>query len=406
MLALKIAWRYLRAKKSHNAVNVITIISVAGVAVATMAMVVVLSIFNGFTDLAASHLDLIDPPLKVERADLRVFSADSLSEAIRDIRGVRGTVPLLETRALLVGPETQTPVIVRGIPESYGDLSRIRDCIIEGDFALNVADADSSCATVVSVGVANKMLTSPDAVRRLRVYVPRRLGRINPANPAAAFRGTQVAVSGIFNIGQSEYDRNFILLPIDSVARLLEHEPGTADAIEVFTRKSADIASLKEQIQQIAGPEFTVKDTMEQHAESFRMISIEKWITFMMLVFILVIALFNIVSTLSLLVIEKRDNMRTLRALGAGPSLVRRVFILEGWLVTIVGGAVGIVLGVILTLLQQHFALVKLAGDVSRLVVDAYPVRLSPGDLLVTAAAVAVTGLLASQSTRLFLKKQ
>ncbi len=406
MLALKIAWRYLRAKKSHNAVNIITIISVVGVGVATMAMVVVLSIFNGFVDLGVKHLSLVDPQLKVERVDGRVFDGDSLATSVAGYEGIRGAISTLGTRALLVGVDKQTPVVLRGVPESYARLSGVEKSLIDGCFALKVNDADSTAAVVASIGVANAMLTAPDAERRMNVYVPRRVGRINPANPAAAFRGAPLAMSGVFAIGQSEYDESLMFVPIDMVCDLLEYEAGTADAVEIFTLPDVDIAKLKARIEKQLGAEYTVKDAFEQHSESFRMISIEKWVTFMMLVFILVIALFNIVSTLSLLVIEKRENMRTLLALGAGSNLVRRVFIFEGWLVTLLGGAVGIVLGVVLTLVQQYFGIIKLAGDAENLLVDAYPVRLSMVDLLITAAAVIITGLLASQSTRLFVRKE
>lgn len=404
--AFRIALRYLRAKKSHTAVNVITWISVAGVAVAAMAMVAVLSIFNGFSDLAASHLALIDPELRVERADGRIIAnADSLACSLRDMAGVSGAVPILESRALLVGADKQTPVVFRGVHPDYGRLSGIRGTIIEGQYALNVDDADSTSAAVIAVGVANKLLSAPGADRRLTLYVPRRTGRINPANPSAAFLGEPIAVSGIFAIGQNDYDADFIIIPIDAARSLLEYDDHQAGAIEIFTDTDAPADALKRDIASRLGDEYTIKNTIEQHHESFRMIAIEKWITFMMLLFILVIALFNIVSTLSLLVIEKRGNMATLRALGADASMVRRVFIYEGWLVTLLGGLIGIILGIILVLLQQHFGIIRLSGDAASLAVEAYPVRLALGDLAATAAAVTLTGLLASQATRLFLRK-
>ena len=403
MLALKIAWRYLRAKKSHNAVNIITIISVAGVAVATMAMVAVLSIFNGFSDLALSHMAIIDPQFKAIAPDNRVFAGgDSIASRLGRISGVRGAVASLQSRALLVGPRTQTPVVVRGVGDAYGQLSGIRHAVIDGTYATALNDNDTTAAAVIAVGVANKLLTTPDAARRLSLYVPRRNGRINPANPAAAFRGTPLAVSAIFTTGQNDYDGDFIITSAQALRTLLEYDSSQADAIEIFTDPDADPDDIRRSLANALGPNFTILDAVQQHAESFRMITIEKWITFMMLIFILVIALFNIVSTLSLLVIEKRDNMRTLSALGAPSGLIRRVFILEGWLVTVLGGAIGMVLGIIATLLQQHLGLIKLAGDSTQLVIDSYPVRLSATDLLATAAAVLITGLLASQSTRLF----
>ena len=406
MLALRIAWRYLCARKSHNAVNVITVISVAGVAVASMAMVVVLSIFNGFSDIASSHLALIDPGLKIERTDGRMLAdADSIARLAGRHGGVRGAIVSVESRGLLVGTGNQTPVVFRGVPEEYARLSGIRRSIIDGDYAVGTTGGDSVSAAVVSVGVANAMLAGVDASRRLKLYVPRRVGRINPANPAAAFRMSPVAVSGVFSIGQGEYDGDYIFVPLDLARDILEYDSGAGDAVELFLAEDCDLGQLKRELAAELGPEYKLSDGIEQHSEAFRMISIEKWITFMMLVFILVVALFNIVSTLSLLVIEKRDNMATLRAMGAGDSLISKVFVTEGWLVTLSGGIAGIVLGIVLTLVQEHFGIIRLAGNSAMLAVEAYPVRLSVGDILLTLLAVAVTGLLASQTTRLFLRR-
>jgi ABC-type lipoprotein release transport system permease subunit len=194
-----------------------------------------------------------------------------------------------------------------------------------------------------------------------------------------------------------------VLIPLDVARDLLDYTT-EATAIEIAVAKNADIDKVQAALSAKLGADYVVKNRLQQRSEAFRMISIEKWVTFMMLIFVLVIALFNIVSTLSLLVIEKRDNMATLRAFGATQSMVRRVFILEGWLITAVGGIVGIALGVGLTLAQQNYQLIKIGGDPSTLTVTAYPVHLIPSDLLVVFAAVLATGLLTAQITRVFLK--
>jgi len=406
MLALKIAWRYLYAKKSHNAVNIITVISVAGIAVATMAMVVVLSIFNGFSLLAESHLAHVDPDLRAERGDGRVFAgADSLCARLADIPGVRGVVPSLSSRALLVSGSAQTPVVFHGVTDNYASLSGVDDAIIDGTYATATTSSDGEVpAAVVSVGVANSLVRRPDAARPIDIYVPRRQGRINPANPAAAFRGQKVAVSGVFAVDQPDFDADNIFIPLVTARALLDYDT-EADALRIFTEQDADVDDITKSVGRILGPDFVVLDRLQQHADAFRMISLEKWITFMMMVFILVIALFNIISTLSLLVIEKRANMATMRALGAPHALVRRVFIIEGWLITLVGGAIGLVLGVVLTIVQQYGHVIKLAADPKALTVTSYPVQLQFIDLLAVAVAVAFTGLLASQATRLFVRK-
>jgi ABC-type lipoprotein release transport system permease subunit len=253
------------------------------------------------------------------------------------------------------------------------------------------------------VGVSNAVMLRPNADAHVELYVPRRQGRINPANPAAAFTSASVAVSGVFQVNQSDIDADGVIIPLDVARDLLDYTT-EASAVEVSTAKGTDIETVKQTIAQKLGSEYSVKNRLEQRVESFRMISIEKWVTFMMLIFVLVIALFNIISTLSLLVIEKRDNMATLRAFGATQSMVRRVFILEGWLITAVGGIVGIALGVGLTLAQQNYQLIKISGDPSTLTIVAYPVHLLGSDLLVVFAAVLATGLLTAQITRIFLK--
>ncbi len=405
MLALKIAWRYLRAKKSHNAVNIITIISIAGIAVATMAMVVVMSIFNGFASLAESHLSRLDPDLKAERTDLRSFdNADSLAAAIEKINGVRAVLPSIESRALLVSETTQTPVRFRGVTNRYHMFSHIDSAIIDGMFATSMnSQANTTAPITISVGVANALKQAPDAQTQLNIYVPRREGRINPANPSAAFNSHPVAVSGVFSVEQPDYDNDYIIIPIDAARELLEYDT-QAHALEIYLNPTVNPDELSAQINNMLGTDFSVKDRLAQHAEAFRMISLEKWITFMMLVFILVIALFNIISTLSLLVIEKRSNMETLLHLGATPSLVRRIFTLEGWLITLLGGAIGMVLGVILTFIQQYGKIIKLSANTSQLAIEAYPVTFNPMDLIAVAVAVTLTGLLASQCTRLFVR--
>jgi ABC-type lipoprotein release transport system permease subunit len=402
MLALRIALRYLLARKSHNAVNVIAVIAVLGIAVAAAAMVVVLSVFNGFTDLAQLHLSKYDPELQVTRTDSRVISnADSLAVVVGKEPGIAYALPTLSERALISTYSAQAPVQFKGVPEHFERMSGIDKSIVEGEYA--VCTTDDFPAIQISVGVSNAVMLRPNADAHCDLYVPRRQGRINPANPAAAFTSASVAVSGTFRVNQSDIDADGVLIPLDVARDLLDYTT-EATAIEIAVAKNVDIDKVQAALSAKLGADYVVKNRLQQRSEAFRMISIEKWVTFMMLIFVLVIALFNIVSTLSLLVIEKRDNMATLRAFGATQSMVRRVFILEGWLITAVGGIVGIALGVGLTLAQQNYQLIKIGGDPSTLTVTAYPVHLIPSDLLVVFAAVLATGLLTAQITRVFLK--
>lgn len=402
MLALRIALRYLLARKSHNAVNVIAIIAVLGIAVASAAMVVVLSVFNGFSDLAQEHISQYDPEIEITRYDGRVIgNADSLAEALQTDKDIAYAMPTLSERALVRTLTAQSPVRFKGVPSHFERMSHIDKTMVNGEFA--VCTTDDFPAIQIAVGVSNSLLLQPNADAHVQLYVPRRQGRINPANPAAAFRESSVAISGVFQINQSDIDADGIIIPLSVARDLLEYET-EGSAVEIAVAKGADIETVKSSLRKRLGSDYAVKNRLEQRAESFRMIAIEKWVTFMMLTFVLIIALFNIVSTLSLLVIEKRDNMATLRAFGATNSIVRRIFILEGWLITAVGGIFGIALGVGLTYAQEHYHLIKIGSDAASLVVRYYPVHMLTSDLLIVFGAVLATGLLTAQITRVFLK--
>jgi ABC-type lipoprotein release transport system permease subunit len=237
----------------------------------------------------------------------------------------------------------------------------------------------------------------------VKLYVPRRNGRINPANPANAFVSSDLIVSGVFQVNQSEYDADYIMIPLAAARDLLEYDT-EASAIEIRLTSPLAEQQVIDEIKALSN-KVVVETRLQQQSEAFKMIAIEKWVTFMMLVFILVIASFNILSTLSLLVIEKRDNMTTLRALGASHSIISRIFMLEGILITITGGFFGIILGAILSLAQQYGGFIKLSADPATLTTDVYPVRLDMTDILIVFAAVAVVAVIASLITRIFTRK-
>jgi ABC-type lipoprotein release transport system permease subunit len=311
-------------------------------------------------------------------------------------------MPTLSERALISTYTAQCPVRFKGVPEHYERMNHLDRTIVDGVYA--VCSTDDIPAVQISVGVSNSVMLHPNADSHIEIYVPRRQGRINPANPAAAFRSSKVVISGVFQVNQQDIDADGMIVPLDVARDLLEYDT-EASAVEVSVADGGDVATVKSNLKARLGADYDVKNRLEQRAESFRMISIEKWVTFMMLIFVLVISLFNIISTLSLLVIEKRDNMATLRAFGATQSMVRRVFILEGWLITAIGGILGIAIGVALVYAQQTYHLIKIGGDSAALVVRWYPVHLLYSDMFVVFGCVLATGLLTAQITRLFLKK-
>ncbi|MDE7125321.1 MAG: FtsX-like permease family protein [Muribaculaceae bacterium] len=401
MLSIRIALRYLLAKKTHAAVNVISWISMAVVALASAAIVMVLSVFNGFSDLASSHLSILDPDLKINTAyGKTITDADSLSAIVKNINGVRQALPVVEERALLVDGPHQQPVVFKGVPADYDSTSGIDSAVIDGIFTTEAYGMP--CATL-SVGVAVATGLRPSANHPIAIYVPRRVGRIQTANPATAFRGDSLYICGVFQVNQPEYDNEHIFIPLDVARQLLDYEK-EATALDVTVSPDDDIAQVQKRIGQTLGAGYTVLDRMQQQEKSFRMIAIEKWVTFMMLAFILLIASFNIISTLSMLVLEKRENLATLRALGASRNMVGKIFVWQGWLIAFIGAVIGIIVGISLTLAQQYGGFIRLNADPATLTITSYPVRLWLPDILVVVAVAAIIGLLTSRVTTYFIR--
>ena len=388
MLTLRVALRYLFSKKTHSAVNVISLISMTGVAVATMAIVCVLSVFNGFTDLAKSKIAQLSPDLRIENLTGKTIAdADSITALLRDMPEIATASPTIEEHALAIYSDRQIPVIIKGVTEAYDSITDIRSIVLDdGTWMLN--DPEYGDFATLSVGAAINLEAHPGFYRRLNIYVPRRTGRINPANPAASFRADSLLVGGVFQTEQAEFDTDLILLPLESARRLLDYDH-EATAIEV--RLADGIAA---------------KDRIRQQEQSFKMISIEKWITFFLLSFILIIASFNVISTLSMLIIEKDDNIHTLYALGASRNMISRIFILEGWLISIFGGITGIIAGVALSLAQQWGGFIKLGGDHSAMTIDVYPVKVELPDLIAVILLVALVGWLTSSLTALIMRQR
>lgn len=390
MVAFRIALRYLFSKKSHNAVNVISIIAMLGVAVATTAIVCVLSVFNGFSDLAIARLSKVDPQLKVVAVKGKVFSgADSLRDAISAVDGVTAAVSTLDENALLMAGGSQLAIRMIGVEPDFSRVTNIDSTVVDGTF---MVDDSTWPLASVSIGAAIRGDIFAGMQESVKIFVPRRRGRINPANPLAAFRVDSMWVSSVFRSDDEKLDNNTVIVPIARARAILDYDSAQASSIDIALNPHASQRQVAEQISGILGPRFKVLDRLEQEQQSFRMIAVEKWITFAMLAFILVIASFNVLSSLSMLIIEKQSNMSTLRALGADTSLLRSIFFWDGWLISIVGGAMGLVLGTILSLVQQYGGFIKLSGDASQLAVTSYPVRIAPLDIAVVGVLLLLVG--------------
>lgn len=402
MLPFRIALRYLFSRKSHNAVNVISIISIAGVAVATMAIVCVLSVFNGFSQLAASRLSVFNPQLKAVPASGKVIAgADSLARIVGDMDPVALALPTLTDQALAMYRNQQMPIELKGVPDRFAAVVRIDSAVIDGDFLLS--DPYGYPAVSISVGTALTLGARPNPYEPIALFAPRRVGKINPASPLGAFTSDSVLVSSVWQIEQADVDEATAIVSLDIARRLFDYGSGEASAIEIALHPGSDIASAKADIARRL-PGWKVLDRLEQQDSSFRMIAIEKWITFVMLAFILLIASFNVVSTLSMLIIEKRMDMITLRNLGATRSMTGRIFLWEGWLISMFGGVIGIVVGTALCGAQQHWGWLKLNGDPTRLTISTYPVAVEWQDvalvLVLVAIVGAIVGLVASRLAR------
>ena len=402
-LPLKIACRYLVSKKGHQAVNIISIIAVCGVVVSTAALICVLSVFNGFRGLIMGKLAMLDPQVAITATMGKTINdADSVIDVVSSIQGVERAVPVIEDQALAVYAQLQMPVRLKGVPDDYNTTNGMDSVIVDGEWKLR--DQVSQFA-VVGAGPAVRLCVRPEFLGMVQLYAPQRQGHVNIANPMGAFRQDSLFVSGIFQLQQNSYDADLIYVPLDMARDLFDYDT-QATQIEVKLAPGASEQQVMRAISGALGDTFQVKNRLMQQSEAYRLVNIEKWMAFLLLAFILVIATFNVISTLSLLIIEKDDSIATLRALGAHDRQISRIFVLQGWLITLVGAVTGVVIGLILCLCQYHFGWLRLSGDPANMIVSAYPVEVQWTDVLVTLALVAIVGLLTSMVTALIMRRR
>lgn len=380
-LPLFIAKRYLFSKKSHNAINVISIVSVCGIAVATMAMVTALSVFNGFGDLVETTFSAFDPELKITAVKGKVFDYHSavFEKALKspDIEYISES---LEDNVLFRFNDRQVPVLLKGVSEDFKYLTQLDKLIIDGSFKLREDVVDY--ATLGS-GLAYTLGVRPGFVAPVEIFVPKRDVQVNLANPSAGFSQGNVQVGGVFNLNQPQFDEQIAIVSIE-LARTLFRYSNEVSSLDIKLNEGVSLQKAKKSITEIIGDEYLVEDRFEQQKESYRMLQIEKWVTFFILAFILIIAAFNVVGPLSILIIEKKNDIKILKSMGAGDETIARIFLFEGWLISFTGIVIGVILGVGLSFLQQHFGLLKLGGTPGAYLVDAYPVIVKFTDVLLT----------------------
>lgn len=388
---LFIARRYLFSRKSHHAINIISGISVAGVAIATMAMVCTLSVFNGFRDLVAGLFTAFDPQLRVTLTEGSSVSQDD--EALQRLRkhpDVKVYTPVMEGQALVVQDRRQQVVTVMGVADNFTEQASINNILYgDGSFCLH---ADVLEYGVLGLRLAARLGLPANFPDPLQVYAPKRGERVNMANPLSSFNHDELQSPGVvFNVQQSRYDDNYIITSLGFAQRLFDQR-GRVTSVELRLRDGVSLSSAKRELRQLLGARFQVQDRFEQQADVFRIMRIEKLISFVFLTFILLIACFNIIGSLSMLMIDKRQDVRTLRSLGATDGQVCDIFMLEGRMISLAGAAVGLLLGLALCWLQQEFGLISMGSSAGSFIVEAYPVSVHVGDLVIVFLTVLVVG--------------
>ena len=387
-----IARRYLFSKKSHNAINVISAISVCGVALATLALICTLSVFNGFQDLVASFFTAFDPELKVTAVRGKVFDGqDPRVLSLKQMPEVEVYSESLEDNAMVQYQGRQAMAVIKGVEDNFDRLTPIDSILFgRGDLMLHDEVADYA---IPGIQLLSSLGSGIRFLDPLEVYAPKRGAKVNVANPSTAFVSGNLFSSGlVFAVNQEKYDASYILTSLAFARRLFQYDTEVS-AVNLRLNPDADIDAVKKEVQKRLGADFRVQDRYEQQADTYRIMRVEKLISYLFLTFILVIACFNVIGSLSMLIIDKREDVVTLRNLGASDSQIVRIFLFEGRMISFFGAFVGVALGLFLCWLQQAFGLIRL-GNSGSFVVDAYPVSVEAMDVLVVFVTVLLVGFL------------
>ena len=362
----------------------------AGVTVGTFALVVVLSVFNGFNDLIRSYFSILDPDLKITPVEGKLFDPTFFSDSIRKkVPGIADFSLVIEENALLKYETRQYIATVKGVPENFANTTGIDELMIDGTFLL---DQNGIQYAVPGQGVASNLGMNLNFNDPLHIYVPKK-GIRTSVNLANSLNHDYILPSGVFSLLE-EVDNRYVFVPL-SFARSLFETGDLVSAIEIRLEDNVSVSTVSDQLKNLLGEQFHVKNKYQQHDMLYKTMQSEKWATYLILVFILVIASFNILGSLSLLIIDKKDDIAILRSMGASPSLIRKIFLYEGWLITVTGVLAGLFLGIMVSLAQIHFQLITLPGNGS-FVITAYPVKIDPIDLALITAVVLSIGFLAA----------
>ena len=390
-LATFIAGRYLFAKKSHNVINIISAISAIGMAIGTAALIIILSVYNGFDDLIKSMMSNVEPDLLITPTTGKTFTPQGETfDWVYDQPEVKSMCCVLEEQVFVSYDGKQKLAKAKGVDWIYESESTLGECMTKGEFKLHTGDIPMAA---VGIGMAYEMGIDPAFLSPIEIYFPARTRKISMTNPAASIESIRVWPSGIFSVN-ADIDKDLMILPIGKMQELLEHDGDVVSAVEVRLNESISrkaFRNLKKEMSEILGPDYIVKDRYQQNESLYKMMKYEKAAIFMILIFVVIIIAFNIFGSLSMLIIEKKHDIQTLRSIGAKDRLIKNIFILEGWMISLAGLAGGLIIGIGFALAQQKLGFIKMPGH---FVVQAYPVILSWSDVLLTAAGVALIGYL------------
>ena len=399
-LSLYIAKRYLFAKKSRNAINVISSISVAGVTVGTMALIIVLSVFNGLETLVRSIFNTFDPDLKITPATGKTFIPDSAKlSLLSNVNGIACYSLCLEENALLKYGEKQYIATIKGVDESYARVTGIDSSMWDGEFILR--SAQGRPYAIPGIGIANYLGMRVNFITPLNIYVPKRTGSAD-LNPEEAFERNYIFPSGIYQVEQ-EFDSKYVFIPIDFARELLEYG-SEVTSLEIKFENGARESAVQKAVTRIFDTNFIVQNKYEQQEIFYKVMRSERLAIYFILTLILIIASFSIIGSLTMLIIEKERDIEILRSLGADNTLIRKIFIFEGWLISIIGALAGIVLGFTICWIQQKYGIIRLHSE--SLIMDAYPVVIKIKDFIIVPVTVLLIGYWAAWYPVRYLTKK
>ena len=385
-----IALRYLFAKKSHNVINLISAISVTGMAIGTAALIIILSVYNGFDTLVKSMMSSVEPDLLITPSTGKTFVPDNeVYDWIADQESVLNMCCTLEEEVFVNYGDKQALAKAKGVDSIYEEESPLRDQMIKGSFSLHKRDIPYACVGAI---LASKLGIEPRFLTGLEIYFPSRTRKLSASNPAASLEYIKVWPTGVFQAG-NDIDKELIILQIEKMRELLEYDDEVS-AVEIRLKEGTgekELKRLQSEIETRLGPGFKIKDRFQQNESLYRMMKYEKIAIYMILIFVIIIIAFNIFGSLSMLIIEKNTDIKTLRHLGTPEKTIRSIFILEGWMISLIGLGIGLTLGIGFAFLQQTLGFIKMPGH---FIVQAYPIVISWIDVIIVTGGVAIIGYL------------